>query len=461
MDTNAPTNSPIIAAFAARTPGSAAAYAEARTHFPGGVTHDTRFVRPHPIAVARAAGPRKWDVDGHEYVDYAGGHGALILGHAHPQVMAAVAEQLANGTHYGANHLLENRWAALIKELMPNAEMIRFTNSGTEATLMALRVARAATGRPKLLRLRGHFHGWHDHMAFGVTNHFDGTPTPGILENLAGNVLLVDPNDEAGLAAVMAAHGSEIAAAILEPTGSTFGQVPLRDSFVHALRAETAKHGIVLVFDEVVTGFRVAKGGAQEALGITPDLTTLAKILAGGLPGGAVVGRRDLLELLDPERAAARGVEKIPHQGTYNANPVSAVAGIVTLEILRDADAIARSHAYAADLRAAMNQALVEMGVPWAVYGTYGGVHIFTNWKRLPISPTGFDPLGLGYADLKVPRGMQTVTKLLLALRTHGVDFSPWPGGPVSAAHGPAELSDTVAAFRAAVSDLRAEGEIG
>ncbi|MBP0466160.1 aminotransferase class III-fold pyridoxal phosphate-dependent enzyme [Roseomonas sp. PWR1] len=460
MNAIPPTNSPIVSAFVTHTPGSAAAYAEAREHFPGGVTHDTRYVRPHPIAVARAAGARKWDVDGNEYVDYAGGHGALILGHAHPEVTARVAEQLAKGTHYGANHALENRWAELIKSMVPSAEMIRFTNSGTEATLMALRVARAATGRTKLLRLRGHFHGWHDHMAFGVTNHFDGTPTPGILEGLSDNVLLIDPNDEAGLAAMMAAEGSNIAAAILEPTGSTYGQVPLRDSFVHALRAATAQHGIVLVFDEVVTGFRVAKGGAQEVLGIRPDLTTLAKILAGGLPGGAVVGRRDLLELLDPERAAARGVEKIPHQGTYNANPLSAAAGIATLEILRDTDAIARTHAYAAGLRGAMNQVLVEMSVPWAVYGRHTGIHIFTNWKNLPITPSSFDPLAMGYADLKVPRGLQTVTKLLLAMRTHGVDFSPWPGGPVSAAHGPAEMETTVAAFRRALGDLRAEGEI-
>ncbi len=400
-------------------------------------------------------------MDGNEYVDYAGGHGALILGHAHPEVTARVAEQLARGTHYGANHALENRWAELIKSMVPSAEMIRFTNSGTEATLMALRVARAATGRTKLLRLRGHFHGWHDHMAFGVTNHFDGTPTPGILEGLSENVLLLDPNDEEGLAALMAAEGGTIAAAILEPTGSTYGQVPLRDSFVHALRAATAKHGIVLVFDEVVTGFRVAKGGAQEVLGIRPDLTTLAKILAGGLPGGAVVGRRDLLELLDPERAAARGLEKIPHQGTYNANPLSAAAGIATLEILRDTDAIAHAHAYAADLRSAMNQVLEEMSVPWAVYGRHTGIHIFTNWKKLPITPSGFDPLAMGYADLKVPRGLQTVTKLLLAMRTHGVDFSPWPGGPVSAVHGPAEMETTVAAFRRALADLRAEGEIG
>ena len=455
------TNSPIISAFITHTPGSAAAYEEARRHFPGGVTHDARYVRPHPLAITRAEGARKWDVDGNEYVDYAGGHGALILGHAHPTVTAAVAEQLAKGTHYGANHTLETRWAELVKSMVPSAEMLRFTNSGTEATLMALRVARAATGRTKLLRLRGHFHGWHDHMAFGVTGHFDGTPTPGILEALTENVVLVDPNDEAGLRALMATHGHDIAAAILEPTGSTYGQVPLRDSFVHLLRAETEKHGIVLVFDEVVTGFRVSRGGAQEVLGIRPDLTTLAKILAGGLPGGAVVGRRDLLELLDPERAAARGVEKIPHQGTYNANPLSAAAGIATLEVLRDTDAIARAHAYAAGLRSAMNGVLEEMSVPWAVYGTNTGVHIFTNWNRLPIAPATFDPLALGYADLKVPRGTQVVTKLLLALRTHGVDFSPWPGGPVSATHGPAERDATVAAFRAALRDLRAEGEIG
>lgn len=457
---NVVTNSPIIAGFIAHTPGSAAAYEAARKLFPGGVTHDTRYVRPHPISVARAAGARKWDVDGNEYVDYAGGHGALILGHAHPQVTARVAEQLARGTHYGANHALENRWAELVQSMVPSAEMLRFTNSGTEATLMALRVARAATGRGKLLRLRGHFHGWHDHMAFGVTSHFDGTPTPGVLEALTKNIVLADPNDDAGLLALLAEQGGDIAAAILEPTGSTYGQVPLRPDYVRLLRAETAKRGIVLIFDEVVTGFRVARGGAQEALGITPDLTTLAKILAGGLPGGCVVGRRDLLELLDPERAAARGVEKIPHQGTYNANPLSAAAGIATLEILRETDAIARTHAYAATLRAGMNEVLAELGVSWAVYGTHTGVHIFLNPRNLPIGPHDFDPLAMGYADLKLPRGNQTATKLLLAMRTRGVDFSPWPGGPCSAAHGDAELDRTLEAFRGSLRALREEREI-
>ncbi|TQF84174.1 aminotransferase class III-fold pyridoxal phosphate-dependent enzyme [Elioraea sp. Yellowstone] len=460
MNAMPPTNSPIVAAFIARTPGSAANYAAARRLFPGGVTHDSRYVRPHPLAIVRAQGARKWDVDGNEYVDYAGGHGALILGHAHPAVTARVTEQLARGTHYGANHALENRWAELIQELVPSAEMVRFTSSGTEATLMALRLARAATGRRKLLRLRGHFHGWHDHMAFGVTNHYDGTPTPGVLTALAENVVFVDPNDEAGLAALLEEQGADIAAAILEPTGSSYGQVPLRPDFVRRLREETARRGIVLVFDEVVTGFRVARGGAQEALGIRPDLTTLAKILAGGLPGGAVVGRRDLLELLDPERAAARGVEKIPHQGTYNANPLSAAAGIATLEIIRDTDAIARTHAYAARLRAALNDVIEQEGVAWAVYGSHTGVHVFVNPNGLAIGPRSFDPLAMGYADLKIPRGNQTVTKLLLAMRTRGVDLAPWPGGPASAVHGEDDLERTVEAFRGAIRALREEREI-
>jgi glutamate-1-semialdehyde 2,1-aminomutase len=456
-----PTNSPIVAAYVARTPASAALYREARLVFPGGVTHDSRWQLPHPLAIVRASGARKWDADGHEYVDYAGGHGALILGHAHPEVTARVAAQLARGTHYGANHALEVRWGQLVQELIPSAELVRFTASGTEATLMALRLARAATGRDRVLRFRGHFHGWHDHMAFGVFGHFDGTPTPGVLGDLARHVLLADANDEGGLRGLLDAHGSEIAAAILEPTGAGYGQAPVDPAFLKLLREETARRGIVLVFDEVVTGFRVARGGAQEAYGIRPDLTTLAKILAGGLPGGAVAGRRDILELLDPERAAARGVEKIAHQGTYNANPLSAAAGIATLEIIRDTDAVACANAYAARLRDGVNAVLAEAGAPWAAYGTFTGLHVFTNPKGLPVGPGRFDPLALTMNDLKIPRGDETVSKLRLAMRLAGVDLAPWPGGPASAAHEDRDLDQTLEAFRASLRMLREEGELG
>ena len=460
MSADESTNSPIVAAYVARTPRSATAYEAARRVLPGGVAHDVRYMRPHPISVEQAWGARKRDLDGNEYVDYQGGHGALILGHAPPEVMAKVAEQLGRGTHYGANHELETRWAGMVCDMVPSAELVRFTNSGTEATMMALRIARAATGRRLVLRLRGHFHGWHDHVAFGVASHLDGTPTPGVLPELAANVVLVTPNDMEGLRAMMEAHGGEIAAAIVEPTGSNYGQVPLDPAFLALLRAETQRHGAVLIFDEVVTGFRVAPGGAQEALGIIPDLTTLAKILAGGLPGGAVAGRRDLLELLDPERAAARGVEKIGHQGTYNANPLSAVAGIATLEVIRDTDALARTHAYAARLREGARAVLVEEGVSWGAYGTHTGLHLFVNPEGLDIDPAGFDPMTLGYAALRASPGSKVALKLRIAMRVHGVDLAAWPGGPCSAAHDEDDLERTLGALRASIRMLRDEREV-
>ncbi|TVQ29440.1 MAG: aminotransferase class III-fold pyridoxal phosphate-dependent enzyme [Geminicoccaceae bacterium] len=451
------TNSPIVARYVDRTPGSAALHARAERVLPAGVTHDSRLMQPHQLAVTHAKGARKWDVDGNEYVDYVGGHGALMLGHAHPDVMAAVAEQLARGTHYGANHELEVIWAELVVEMVPSAEMVRFTSSGTEATLMALRLARAATGRPLILRFKGHFHGWHDHMAFGFQDHFDGTASTGVLPELASNVVLVDPDEPDELLAALETHGHRLAAAILEPTGASYGQVPMPASTVTLLREETAKRGIVLIFDEVVTGFRVARGGAQEALGIRPDLTTLAKILAGGLPGGAVAGRRDLLELLDPKAARGRGVEKVNHQGTYNANPVSAAAGIATLELLRDGSAIAKAHDYAATLRRRLNEVVKAAGVNWLVYGQHTGWHVFVNPEGLDLTAAAAAPETLGYRRIKAAKGHPAIEQLRLAMRRHGVDIAPWPGGPASAAHDESDLERTVQAFASSLEDLKAE----
>ncbi|MBI4184986.1 MAG: aspartate aminotransferase family protein [Proteobacteria bacterium] len=453
-------NSRIVAAYREKTPTSEKRHQKALGIFPGAVTHDSRYILPHNIYCDRAAGSRKWDLDGNEYVDYHGGHGALILGHCHPEVMAAVHAQLDKGTHLGASTELEMRWGELVQELIPSAERVRFTASGTEATLMALRLARAFTGKSRLLRFRGHFHGWHDHMAFGVTNHFDGTPTPGVLDEIARNVVLVDPNDREGLRRALAEH-DDIAAAILEPTGSTYGQVPIAPAFLKELRAETKKHGVVLIFDEVVTGFRCSPGGAQAALGVIPDMSTLAKVLSGGLPGGAVVGRKDIMDALDPAWAQATGREKVPHQGTYNANPVSAAAGVKTLEILKSTDANKRACAYAERLRKAINQAIEAEGLPWAAYGTFTGTHIFTNANNLPgVSPKSFDPLKFDYTQLKAKRGSDTLTKLRLAMRVNGVDLSGWPGGPASAVHTDNDLERTVGAFRKSVRMLRDEGEI-
>jgi glutamate-1-semialdehyde 2,1-aminomutase len=454
------TNSPIIAAYRAATPGSAARAEKAAVLFPSGITHDSRYIEPYGIYIDHAKGPRKWDVDGRCYVDYFGGHGALLLGHCHPDVVAAVTAQIERGTHFGASHELEIRWAEAVMRLIPSAERVRFTSSGTEATLMAVRLARAFTGRSKLIRFNYHFHGWHDHMTSGHTNHFDGTPTTGVLDAVAGNVFLCDHNDEAALSKILEQHKGEIAAAIIEPTGANGGKLPIDPDFLHALRRLTAEHGVVLIFDEVVTGFRVSSGGAQKAYGVRPDLTTLAKILAGGLPGGAVAGRKDILDLLDFQVTKGAGKEKIAHPGTFNANPLSASAGIAALRVVGETDACERANRYTEQLRQGLNEVFEEERVNWAAYGTFSMLELFTNPEGVQITPTKFDPLQFSFAALKGDRNAGVVHKMRLGMMLHGVDFSSHPGGVASATHGEAELEDTVSAMRKTVRMLRAEGEL-
>lgn len=453
------TNSPIIEAYRRRTPGSAGLARQAAEVFPGGVTHDGRILDPYPIYVTHAAGSRKWDVDGNEYVDYTGGHGALLLGHNHPQVVEAVRQQLSRGTHLGACHEQELEWGRAVQRLLPSAERIRFTSSGTEATMMAMRLARAFTGKPKILRFFGHFHGWHDHAAFGVASHFDGTPTPGVLADIAGNVVLGPPGDLPGTRAVLDAH-DDLAAAIIEPTGASWGQVPVPGDFLHGLREATARRGVLLIFDEVISGFRCSPGGAQEVFGIRPDLTTLAKILAGGLPGGAVVGRKDVLGLLDAAQSTASGREKVPHQGTFNANPLSAVAGTTTLRLVAETDVCQRANEYAARLREELCRVLRDEGVNWAVYGSFSGFHIFTNPQKLEISSACIDACQYDHRVLKAPASKSLMMKLRLGMMIHGVELFSWPGGPTSAVHTDDDLRHTTDALRQTLRMLRAEGEL-
>jgi glutamate-1-semialdehyde 2,1-aminomutase len=453
------TNSPVIAAYRAATPGSAARAEKAAALFPSGITHDSRYIEPYGIYIDHAKGPRKWDVDGRGYVDYFGGHGALLLGHCHPEVTAAVQAQIGRGTHFGACHELEIAWAEAVMRLIPSAERVRFTSSGTEATLMAVRLARGFTGKSKLIRFNYHFHGWHDHMTSGHTNHFDGTATTGVLDAVAGNVLLCDHNDEAALARFLEQH-KDIAAAIIEPTGANGGKLPIDPNFLQALRRLTAERGVLLIFDEVVTGFRVSPGGAQAAYGIRPDLTTLAKILAGGLPGGAVAGRKEILDLLDFQVTKGAGKEKIAHPGTFNANPLSASAGVAALRVVAETDACERANRYTGELRRRLNEVFEEERVAWAAYGTFSMLELFTNPEGVAITPTRFDPLQHSLASLKGDRTAGVVHKMRLGMMVHGVDLSGHPGGVVSATHGEAELEDTVAAMRQTVRMLRAEGEL-
>ncbi|MEO8458569.1 MAG: aminotransferase class III-fold pyridoxal phosphate-dependent enzyme, partial [Chloroflexota bacterium] len=356
----------ILDAYVRLHPGSARAYEEASRVFPSGVTHDVRYLTPFPLFVDRAAGSHKWDVDGNEIIDYVMGHGALFMGHAHPAITAAIVEQAAKGTHYGANHLLEVEWGSLVTQIVPSAEEVKFTSSGTEATLMAIRLARAYTGRDRILKFDGHFHGWHDAVTGARDPEGDTPASAGVPASVSSNTICVAQGDIRAVEEKLAA--GDVAAVILEPTGASYGTMPLDSSFLGQVREATARANTVLIFDEVVTGFRVAPGGTQARYGVTPDLTTLAKILAGGMPGGAVAGKTDIISMLE-FRDSRWNAKRVQHPGTFNANPVSAAAGVAMLKMV----ATGEHHAHADDLNQrlipALNDVLDLAGIPGAAYG--------------------------------------------------------------------------------------------
>jgi glutamate-1-semialdehyde 2,1-aminomutase len=452
------TNSRIVAAYREKTAKSAALAAEAGKVYPSGLTHDSRRLDPYGLYVDHAQGARKWDVDGNEYVDFFGGHGALLLGHNHPDITAAVHAQMDKGTHYGSGHELEIRWGQLVQKLIRCAEKVRFTGSGTEANLMAFRLARAFTGRNKIVRFHGHFHGWQDHVAFGVSDHFDGSPSTGVIPAIADEILLAPPDDIEETRRILTTH-DDIAAVILEPTGAAFGQVPMAKDFVAELRRIATERGILLIFDEVVAGFRAARGGAQDYFGIMPDLASLAKILAGGLPGGAVCGRAEILDLLDFDVTAATGKEKIGHQGTFNANPLSAAAGVAMLESVERSDITATAIAQARKLRAKVNAVFEEENVPWSAYGQFSEIHFFTNPAGLDLTPSAFDSFALKRTDFKSDKTM--VTRFRLGLMVNGMDINGKLAGKISAVHTDEDLDLAVEAVRGAVRMLKDEGALG
>ena len=431
-------------------PASRALYERARRLFPDAVTHDNRRMQPFPLYVARADGAYKWDVDGNRYVDYWMGHGALLLGHNPPQVADAVREQALRGTHYGACHEKEVEWGEWVCRLVPSAERVRFTASGTEATHMAVRLARAFTGKRHVVKFAGHFHGWHEGLEIGVRPPYEAEPEAGQLPEVVDLVSVLPPNDIAAVRERL--EDGDVAAVIVEPTGGHFGSVPMPAAFVRALRTETQRAGALLIFDEVVTGFRVAPGGAQELLGLRPDLTTLAKILAGGLPGGAVVGRAEVLAYL----ATKPGAQKIAHHGTFNANPLTAAAGVAMLSAVADGQAIRAANAQAAKLRRGLNEILARERVAWKVYGEHSDWKIFFNADTPPR-----DGADQSVADIEWRRldgkNPERSRALRQALILHGVDFNG-ARALVSTCHTDAVIEETLAAFDTAVRALKEEG---
>jgi glutamate-1-semialdehyde 2,1-aminomutase len=440
MTPTATTAQPLTERYAAEFPTSARLYRQALEVFPGGVTHDLRYLEPFPVYVDHAAGAHKWDVDGHELIDYWSGHGALLLGHSHPEVVEAVQRQLGRATHPGACHELEIEWGRWVQRLVPSAERVRFVSSGTEATLMALRLARIFTGRPRVLKLAGHFHGWHDFLVPAADLPYTGSPGPGIAAEVAADTIIVPPNDAPALERALE-QDRQIGCVILEPTGGHFGAVPVRGPYLEEVRVLTAKHGCVLIFDEVITGFRVHPGGAQGHYGVTPDLTTLAKVLAGGLPGGCLAGRADILAGLE----FRPGKPKMKHPGTFNANPLSAAAGTTTLRLVATGEPCRRANAMGALLRRQLNALFAERGTDWVAYGDFSGFKLLPHYRGPRPAADDFIPYG-GSADRLeggVDRGLVHAFRQGMLLQ--GVDL-PGLGGMTTAAHTEADVERTVAA---------------
>jgi glutamate-1-semialdehyde 2,1-aminomutase len=422
-------------------------YEQARTLFPQGVTHDLRYLEPFPIYIDRAQGAHKWDVDGHELIDYWSGHGALLLGHCHPAVTQAVQQQAARATHPGACHELEIEWGRWVQRLVPSAERVRFVASGTEATLMALRLSRLYTGRPRVLKFAGHFHGWHDFLMPAA----DAPYVPemaGIPSEVSAGLVIVPPNDPAAVDKALGAD-PHIGCVILEATGGHFGGVPMRGEFLAALREITHRHERLLIFDEVISGFRVHPGGAQGYYGVTPDVTTLAKVLAGGLPGGCVAGRADILAGLE----ARPGKPKMKHPGTFNANPLSAAAGVATLQIVSTGEPCRRANHVARLLRERLNAMFAQQGHDWIAYGDFSAVKLLPDYDGPPSRGDDFVPYGGALEKLDAPRDKKLIYAFRRGMLLHGVDL-PGLGGMTTSAHTEEDVERTVSAVAQTLGEL-------
>jgi glutamate-1-semialdehyde 2,1-aminomutase len=410
---------------------------------PGGVSSPVRAFRGvggDPVYIASGAGTRMTDVDGQSYIDYVGSWGPLILGHCHPEVMEAIEKALQRGTSFGASTLAEIELAESIQNAFPSMERVRFVNSGTEAALSALRVARAATGREKILKFEGCYHGHSDSLLVkagsGVATL--GLPdSPGVPRALAELTLTLPFNDLAALDETFSSRRNELAAVIVEPVAGNMGCVLPAPGFLEKLRVLTAEQGTVLILDEVMTGFRVAYGGTQQLYGIIPDMTTLGKIIGGGLPVGAYGGRAELMELVAPAGTVYQA-------GTLSGNPLAMAAGLKTLEVLRRPSVYERLEKLSAKLEAGLNAAAARAGV--ALTTNRVGSMLTAFFTAGPV----FDYASAKHSDTAAFGGF------FHSLLDHGIYFPPsqFEAVFVSTAHTEIEIEETVRVAGIAFSKL-------
>jgi len=328
--------SSFIDTYRGRTPGSEKLFQRARKVMPGGIAHSIHYFPPYPVFVKGARGPKFWDVDGNEYVDLWMGHYTHILGH-HPDLITdAIERQVKEGIHWGIVFEKQIEWAELVHKLIPCAELVRFCCSGTESTMYAVRVARAYTRKNTILKIGGGWHGPNADLTLAIKWPFDQSESLGLLPELADYTKAIPLNDQSGTLEIIRRNKDDLAGIIVETAVGEGGFVPPTAPYLKMLRSETERLGALLIFDEVITGCRLALGGAQQRFNMLPDLTTLGKIIGGGLPVGAVVGKREILELTSPERTVKKSDRILIGGGTFSAHPLTAAAGMAMLGYLKD-----------------------------------------------------------------------------------------------------------------------------
>jgi glutamate-1-semialdehyde 2,1-aminomutase len=422
---------------------SRALFAEAVTLLPGGVDSPVRAFKAvggEPLFIERGEGPWLFDVDGNRYIDYVLSWGPLVLGHCHPRVLSALAQAASRGTSFGAPSPLELDLARLVRGLMPSVELIRFVNSGTEAVMSALRLARAYTGRDKIVKFSGGYHGHADMLLVqaGSGAATLGLPdSPGVPAAVTADTLSCAYNDLTAVEEIFARHRGKIAAVIVEPVAGNMGVVLPDPGFLPGLRAVTKSEGALLVFDEVMTGFRVHLGGAQALFGVTPDLSVLGKVIGGGLPVGAYGGRRDIMSMVAP-------AGPVYQAGTLSGNPLAMSAGIATLQELSLPGAWARLESVTRELAEGLSGAARDAGVPLQVsragsmFGAFFSDGPVKDWESAKRSDTA------------------RFSRYFRRMLEEGVYLAPsqFEAGFVSTAHGPAEIAATLKAAEIALAGL-------
>ena len=415
-------------------------YAAARGRIPGGVNSPARAwtaVGGEPLFIERGEGSRVWDVDGNEYIDYVCSWGPMILGHAQPEVVAAIKSAVDRGTSFGAPTEEENELAQLVVDAFPSIDTVRFVSSGTEAGMSALRLARAFTGRDKIVKFEGGYHGHADSLLVsagsGAAAH--GVPTSaGVTRSTALDTLVAQYNDPFSVEAYFDAHTDEIAGIIVEPVAANMGVVPPQPGFLQGLRKVTTKHGALLIFDEVITGFRVAYGGAQALYDVTPDITCLGKIIGGGLPVGAYGGRREIMEMVSP-------LGPMYQAGTLSGNPVAMAAGKKTLQMLQRPGVYDGLESSGRQLALGLQQAFDQAETPLTINRVGSAMTLFFNRREV----TGWESVSAS--------DKEGFARFFHHMLEEGVYLPPSPFEAffVSTAHNDIDIQATIAAAERAL----------